>query len=106
MSKHGNGGVIRGKARRKRTWRDVPDDVLCIGQARLHNGRLEFGPIERPESLCPSQNTVERAVLFDDPRAIAILFAWQFSFPVVMDHLRESERERAAQRVPINVETK
>lgn len=61
MTQHGDGRTIRskGKARKRKTWRDVPDDVLCNGQARLQNGKLEFAPVEHAESPCPSQNTLE-----------------------------------------------
>lgn len=68
------------KARKKRSWRDTPDDIICSGQARPgKDGRLHWAPVARAESLCPGQDTLERAVLFNDPRAQAVLLAWQFT---------------------------
>lgn len=81
MTKHGDNRV-KGKARKtRRDRRSTPDEILGIGHARLHNGKLELAPVERAESLCPSQNTLERAVLFEDQRAIEILLAWKFVLP-------------------------
>jgi hypothetical protein len=61
-------------SRKRRSWRDVPDEVLlCLAPK---------GEATRAESLCPSASTCERAV-FGDPRATAIILAWRFDFPVV-----------------------
>ena len=60
-------------SKKKRSWRDVPDEVLlCLLPQEL----------PRAESLCPSASTVERSA-FGDPRAMAITEAWAFTLPVI-----------------------
>lgn len=71
------------KARKKKTWRDTPDDIICSAQARPgKDGRLHWAPLQRAESLCPSDSTLERAIIENDQRALDILLAWQFSAPI------------------------
>lgn len=82
---HTDGRVIRGKGktRRRRTWRDTPDEIICSAQARPgKDGHLHWAPVARAESLSPDDATLERAVLYNDPRAQAILLAWRFTVPV------------------------
>jgi hypothetical protein len=63
------------KTRKQRTWRDVPDEIiLCLASK----------DVTRAESLCPTAGTVERFAQ-GDPRAVAILLAWKFNFPVRVD---------------------
>jgi hypothetical protein len=61
--------------RRKRSWRDVPDEIILALTPPSAGGRAA--------SLSPDMHVTWGYVL-GDPRCTAIIDAWQFSYPITV----------------------